>query len=296
MMRSMTGYGRSERVLYNRKFSVEIRSVNHRYQDLTIKTPWMLNAFEERVRKIAAQAVSRGKITLYITMETFSQEDIQITLNTAVADAYVEQLRALIQRYALDSDIRLSDLIQFPDILMAEKNLTDEKIQTEIWEALHLTLQDALHQFTAMRAAEGWALREDLSKKRAAIIDLLEKIKKRAPFVAPEYGVKLKERLAEAPQLSCVLDETRLLQEIIIMADKACIDEEIIRLESHLDQLAEIMEADGSVGRKLDFLVQEMNREANTIGSKSNDLEITRTVVDLKSEVEKIREQVQNIE
>jgi len=296
MIRSMTGYGRGENTLYNRKFSVEIKSVNHRYSDLTIKLPRLMNPYEDRVRKKAAAEVLRGKADIYILFETLAGDDVKISLNTAMADAYVGKLREIQERYGLDGNIPVGLISGFQDVVSVERiSAGDEEILSQMWEALEPALDAALSMHGAMRAKEGQALKSDILEKRGTVSGLLQKVKARAPYVAAEAGEKLRARLAEALG-EPGLDPNRLAQEIALLADRACIDEEMTRLESHLAQLGDILNETDPVGRKLDFLVQEMNREVNTIGSKANDLEITKIVVDMKSEVEKIREQVQNFE
>jgi len=292
----MTGYGRGESFLYDRKFTVEIKSVNHRYNDVTIKQPKILNGFEDSIRKIIGRDVFRGKTDVYISMETYSKDDICINANIPLADAYIEQIKALYARYDLyPKELQANTLLGFPDIFTVEKNPDNEKAHAEIWEGLQTALQLALSGFITMRTSEGKALYEDILAKKTYIAGLTERVKERAPYVALEYGEKLKQRLSDVIS-SSVLDEARLLTEIALLADRACIDEELTRLESHLSQLETILDNSDPNGRKLDFLVQEMNREVNTIASKSNDLEITKLAVELKSEVEKIREQIQNVE
>ncbi|MDR2648517.1 MAG: YicC family protein [Clostridiales bacterium] len=296
MIRSMTGYGRGECTLHDRKFTVEIKSVNHRYNDITIKHPRVLNAFEDSLRKIIGREVFRGKTDVYINMETYSKDDIRVSVNMPLSDAYVKQIKSLCARYDMyPKALQIDTLLKYPDIFVVESNMYDEQARLEIWEALESALKMALNSFIEMRTAEGSALYADILVKRAAVSDLVGRIKTRAPFVAREYGEKLRQRIAEALNITA-LDEARLVTEITLMADRACIDEELTRLESHIAQLETILNNAEPNGRKLDFLVQEMNREVNTIGSKSNDLEISKLVVELKSEVEKIREQVQNIE
>jgi len=295
LIQSMTGYGKGECVLYNRKFSVEIKSVNHRYNDITIKLPRVMNAFEDKMRAILTAGVSRGKTDVYVNYETFSQEDIKVTLNEALADAYMERLTALDTRYALNETPSLSLLARFPDVLSVEKNADTDETAAEMWEALENALRMAVERFVAMREREGAALKADILKKCEQIKGIVANIKERSPLIAQEYREKLIARVQEALGESDI-DESRLILEVTIFADRSCVDEELTRLDSHLAQMGSILNESEPIGRKLDFLVQEMNREINTIGSKSNDLEITRLVVDAKSEIEKIREQVQNIE
>ena len=295
MIQSMTGYGKGECVLYNRRFSVEIKSVNHRYKDITIKLPRVMNAYEDKMRAILTESISRGKTDVYVNYETFSQDDIKVTLNEALADAYIERLNAMDDRYALGEVPSLALLARFPDVLSVEKNADTDETAAEMWEALENALRMAVERFVAMRSREGEALKADILKKTEQIRNLVANIKERSPLIAQEYRDKLIARVQEALGDSNI-DESRLILEVTIFADRSCVDEELTRLDSHLSQMGSILNESEPIGRKLDFLVQEMNREINTIGSKSNDLEITRLVVDAKSEIEKIREQVQNIE
>ncbi|MDR1538087.1 MAG: YicC family protein [Clostridiales bacterium] len=296
MICSMTGYGKGERALYNRKISVEIKSVNHRYSDVTIKEPRLLNSFDGQIRTLIGKWVHRGKIDLFVSLETLSKDDIKITLNTALADAYFEQFQIIAQRYGLRQEaIVLDDIIRLSDVLSIEKGVGDERSLAEIWETLEKALLDALEHFTQMRCVEGAALERDIMEKTESIKGLVASIKARSPQVSREYEQKLRAKVDEA-LLGREVDENRLLTEILLMADKTSIDEELTRLDSHLSQLESIVIEGGAVGRKLDFLVQELNREVNTIGAKCSDLSISRDVVELKSEVEKIREQVQNVE
>ncbi len=292
-MKSMTGYGRGEAKQYDRRFVVEIKSVNHRYNDVTVKLPRAMIMYEDAVKKVMGKRVFRGKTDVFITFETFSDDDVSITFNQPLADAYVETVKKIKERYELDQPIRLDLIAKFPDIISVEKKL-DPDSGDKIWGCLETALNEALDNFVKMRETEGEALGKDIAEKLAGIKQTVEKIEKRAPFVAEDYRQRLLARLAEMNELN--VDEARIITEVTIFADKACIDEEITRLYSHIEQMKSIICETQPVGRKLDFLVQEMNREVNTIGSKSNDLEITNCAVDLKSEIEKIREQIQNIE
>ena len=291
----MTGYGRGESTLYNRRFVVEIKSVNHRYNDISVKIPRVLNSWEEKVKNIITKKIQRGKTDVYINFESFSKDDVKINTNAALADAYYEQLLALKERYGINDSIGLSLISRFPDVITVEKFSENEDVLNEMGEGLEAALQIALEQFIAMRSREGEALKTDILEKAKAIQAISEKISEKSPELIKEYSERLRTKVAEALG-DHAYDEARLITEITLFADRTCIDEEITRLKSHVAQLSAILNEGDSVGRKLDFLVQEMNREANTIGSKSNDLEISRYAVDLKSEIEKIREQVQNIE
>jgi len=292
MIRSMTGYGRGENLENARKFIVEMKSVNHRYNDITIKLPRSMNYLEEQIRKQIMQQVFRGKTDVYISFETFSTDDVCVKINESLATAYVEKLRELEGRFALSSNDTLSIVSKFPDIITVEKQQKDESV---IWETLLPALDSAIERFVAMRTTEGMALKEDVFKKAEGIKALVAEVKERSPLVVLDYKEKLKGRLKELLN-DVEVDEQRIATEVAIFADRGCVDEEITRLESHLAQLEEFLEKGGLVGRKLDFLIQEMNRESNTIASKSNDILITKATIEMKSEIEKIREQIQNIE
>lgn len=293
MIKSMTGYGRGENVKDGRKFTVEIRSVNHRYNDITIKMPRAMNYIEDIVKKKLTQQISRGKTDVYIFFETLSKDDINISLNEALVDAYIEKLSYIKQKYNLKDDISLSLLMGIDDIVTVEKNIIDKDI---IIETLMPAVDTALTEFIKLRQTEGMALKKDIIVKLENMINLVNQIKDRSPKVVIEYRDKLQARLNELLTGNNQIDELRLITEVTIFADRCSVDEEITRLLSHISQVKSILDEQEAVGRKLDFLVQEMNREANTIGSKSNDIEITQITVDLKSEIEKIREQIQNIE
>ncbi|MGN1318964.1 MAG: YicC/YloC family endoribonuclease [Lachnospirales bacterium] len=293
-MKSMTGYGRGECTLYNRKFVIEIKAVNHRYNDITVKMPRTMLAYEDKIKKTIGEKVFRGKIDVFVNFESFSNDDVAITINEALADSYVAALNTIKERYNLESGISLDLVAKFPDIISVDKNIVNEKSDDEIGECLFNSLDMAINNFVSMREKEGEALKNNIFEKLDIIYNAVVKIEERAPLVAKEYRERLEEKLKEF--LGEEIDETRILSEVLLFADKACIDEEITRLHSHIKQMRNILNETVPVGRKLDFLVQEMNREVNTIGSKSNDLEITNRIVETKSEIEKIREQIQNIE
>ncbi|MCI1999081.1 MAG: YicC family protein [Clostridia bacterium] len=294
MIKSMTGYGKGENEADGRRFTVEIKSVNHRYNDMSIKLPRFMNSLEDKIRKRLCEKILRGKTDVYINFETFSQDDISVKLNEQLASAVVEKLDFLKQTYSLTSNSTLDIVCRFPDVLTSENVDENEDI---IWQTLLPALDMALNNFIYMREKEGSNLKTDILKKAEHIKELTDKIKVRAPKVPEEYREKLESRLNELLSDSqTAIDEQRIASEVLIFADRCCIDEELTRLYSHIEQLKEILDADGTIGRKLDFLIQEMNREANTVASKSNDLEITKASIELKSEIEKIREQIQNIE
>ena len=304
MSRSMTGFGRGECIRYDRRFKVEIKAVNHRYNDITIKLPRFLNAFEDKMRKVISRDISRGKVDVWVNFESFAHKDVVVNVNEAFADAYMDALKTLIARYNWGHDVPaeygLELLAKNPDILTFDKYdtaITATDTQAEIWETLETALLNALQQFNAMREAEGTALANDIGEKKQHISNLLTQLTARAPVAVEEHATKLHDRITEMlANLGHQLDEARFATEIALLADRSTVDEELIRMDSHLSQLATMLVEKGAIGRKLDFLVQEMNREVNTIGSKSSDAELTRLVVELKSEIEKIREQIQNIE
>ncbi len=293
-MRSMTGYGRGECTLYNRKFIVEIKSVNHRYNDINVKMPKSMIAFEDYVKKIVATQVFRGKTDVYVSFETYAKNDIKINLDEILADSYVNALENIKIRYGAKDDISVGLIAKFPEVLTIEKNIGESGKENEISEPLFNAVKAALSMFIKMRETEGETLKENIFNKLDLIHENVKRIDELAPSVEKTYEDRLRTRLLELENMG--YDENRILTEVAVFSEKACIDEEIIRLFSHIVQMKSILEENEPIGRKLDFLVQEMNRETNTIGSKTTDLKITNIVVDLKSEIEKIREQIQNIE
>ena len=293
-MKSMTGYGRGECTMYERKFTVEIKAVNHRYNDITVKLPRAIMGFEDEIKKAISKKVFRGKLDVFVNFESFSKEDVNISVNEPLAKSYTETLRKLKSDLQLEGDVTIEMVSKFPDVITVDKNISNENTENEIRECLMKAVEDATDAFVAMREVEGETLKKNIIEKVAFVNDALQKIEERAPFVSKDYRARLEAKLADLDEIQ--VDESRLLTEVMLFADKACIDEEITRLHSHISQMYSIVEESVPVGRKLDFLVQEMNRETNTIGSKSNDIQITNHVVDIKSEIEKIREQIQNIE
>lgn len=293
-MKSMTGYGRGECTLYNRKFVVEIKAVNHRYNDINIKMPRTMLVYEDAIKKAITSKVFRGKIDVYVNFESFSEDDINITVNDNLAKGYISALDELRNKFNIEDNITLDIVAKFPDIITVNKGITNEEAEKEIFACLMNATIDAIDNFVEMRLKEGETLKKNIHEKLETIFNAVNKINNRAPEVAKDYRKRLEDKLKELDEVQ--VDESRILTEVLIFSDKACIDEEITRLYSHIEQMNSIIEESVPVGRKLDFLVQEMNREVNTIGSKSNDLEITNIIVDTKSEIEKIREQIQNIE
>ena len=292
MIRSMTGYGLGEAVLNGKKFTVEIRSVNHRYSDINIRMPRTMNYLEENVKNFLKDRISRGKIDVFISFESTSGDDYEISLNESLAEAYVKALKKIKENNDVIDDISVSLISKFPDVITINKKEDDKDF---LWGLLEKSLIEAFNAFILMREKEGSKLQKDLLEKSLKLEEHLSVIKERSPYLVQEYKIKLEKRLQEIlPNHS--LDENRIAVEVALFADKCSIDEEIVRLESHISQFRDIITTEDVVGRKLDFLAQEMNREVNAIGSKANDLQITHSVVELKSEIEKIREQIQNLE
>jgi len=299
MLRSMTGYGRGESAIGDRKFTAEIKSVNHRYNDITIKLPRGMAEFEDSVRKQLLKEITRGKTDVYISYESYARNDVTVKYNEQVADAIVEQLVKMKKRFSTTDGVSLNILTRFPEIFAVERSAFGQETKEIILSGITEAVKTALDEFIHMREAEGAALKDDIADKLFIISERLGTVRERAPLVAAAFKEKLIQRIAEFKQnagMDMPVDENRLMTEVMFYADKSCIDEEITRLASHVKQMGGILTENESVGRKLDFLAQEMNREINTIGSKANDIAIAAAVVDLKSELEKIREQIQNIE
>jgi len=292
MLKSMTGYGSAKGLSDKLEISVEVKSVNNRYLDCTIKLPRIFNSFEEKLKSLVQSSISRGKVDVFISIDSSNADDIEIKINRPLAQAYVTALRKIAWEHDLSNDIRVADIIRFPDVLHAKKREVDaDELGTNIGNVLKAALDD----FNVMRIREGGKLGNDMSSR----IDEIEKLTAIAEELSPksveEYRKKLELRMNEILQTTNI-DEARILTEAALFADRVAINEEIVRLRSHISQLRKILDFDEPVGRKIDFLVQEFNREANTIGSKGNDAEMAKIIVDLKAEIEKIREQAQNIE
>ena len=288
MIKSMTGFGRCETAENNRKFTVEMKSVNHRYLDVNIKMPKKLNFFESAIRSELKNYISRGKVDLFITYEDFSENTSSVRYNKELAAEYLGYLKQMASDFDLDCDIRVSTLSKYPDVFVMEEQDIDEE---ELWKELQRALKGACEMFVQTRITEGEHLRDDLIAKLDGMLKLVDFITERSPQIIAEYRQRLEERVKELLGDTTV-DEGRLLTEVTIFADKVCVDEELVRLRSHIETTKNTLTAGGSIGRKLDFLAQEMNREANTILSKSNDLEISNCAIELKTEIEKVREQI----
>lgn len=294
MIKSMTGFGRSEYTDGKRNITVEIKSVNHRYSDISVKMPRRYGFAEDKVKNAVKERIRRGKVDVSIMVENITENDVNINLNTMIAKQYYENLLELRKEFSVEGDITLQFLAGLPDVMKAIPDVEDEE---EITKAILIPVAEAAANLEKMRAVEGEKLAEDLIAKGRSIRSILDKIAERAPQVSIDYTARLRERITELIGGSIEVPEDRILVEAAIFADKCAIDEEITRLGSHLIQLENIVtKSTQPDGKKLDFLVQEMNREANTIGSKANDITITGYMLEIKSEIEKIREQVQNIE
>ena len=292
MIRSMTGYGHYEYQNEEIRMNIEIKTVNHRYCDVYIRLPRQLSCFEDKIRSLITSRVSRGKIDVFINWENIGEGKKEVILDEGLARAYYQAMSKIAQSLGLREDISSSSLARFPEILRVEKKEEDSE---EIWTVLDKAVNEAVNNLLAMREAEGEKLKKSLLDICGSVEGYRQIILERAPHVVTEYREKLSARIRELLENNNI-DEMRIAMEVAMFADKASINEELVRLKSHLEQFGQIVNFDGPIGKKLDFLLQEMNREVNTIGSKANDLEITRNVVDLKSEIEKIREQIQNIE
>ena len=292
MIKSMTGFGRSKYENEEREYTVEIKSVNNRYSDISIKMPRNLSSLEEKIKKQITTAISRGKIDVFITFINNSEKGKNIKINTELAKMYIKELKQLAKEGEIIDNINVTEIIRLPEVLNISLENDDEEL---ILSELTVCTKNAIDSFIAMRETEGLKIKEDLQNRMNIISKKIDKINSISTGLVEEYVVKLEKRINDILKTS-VVDETRLAQEIVIYSDKCSIEEEITRLRSHILQFTNLLETSGPIGKKLDFLVQEMNRETNTIGSKANSLEITNLVVDLKTEIENIREQIQNIE
>ncbi len=288
----MTGFGRSEYADANRKFTVEIKSVNHRYLDMTIKMPKKLNFFEAAIRNELKNYIQRGKVDIFITYEDYTDRGASVKYNKDIAAEYLKYLKQMSEDFSLDCDVRVSTLARLPEVFDMEDMEIDEEA---IWEGLKKALDEASEHFVEFRIKEGENLKNDLIGKLDGMLKNVQYIKDRAPAIIEEYKAGLRAKIEEMLGDTKV-DEGRLLTEVTIFADRVCVDEEIVRLTSHIEATKKALTDGGSIGRKLDFIAQEMNREANTILSKANDLATSDIAIDLKTEIEKVREQIQNIE
>lgn len=292
MVRSMTGFGRAQLSVEGFNITVEIKSVNHRYFDFSAKMPRVYSFLEEKIKSFLSSEISRGKVECSLQIETTADESVVVSVNEPLAKGYVNALQTLSEMFSLSSDANVLSIARFPDVLSVTKAPVDEE---KLWCGVEEALRQALVQFIEMREREGAKLKADVLSRADTIISNVEFIEERSPETVKLYNEKLLERMCTVLGDTQV-DEARILTEAAVYADKVAVAEETVRLRSHIDQLRTMLSANEAIGRKLDFLVQEINREANTIGSKAQDIDIARCVIDIKAEVEKIREQIQNIE
>lgn len=292
MIKSMTGFGRCEVQEAERKITVEMKSVNHRYLDVNIKMPKKLNFFESSIRSELKNYIQRGKVDIFITYEDYTESNVCVKYNRELAAEYMSYLNKMAEDFDLDNDVRVSCLSRYPEVFSMEEQTVDEEA---LWQLLSKALKGAAEGFVETRIKEGENLKNDLVAKLNGMLTHVDFITERSPIIIAEYRQKLEDKVKELLE-DTKIDENRLLMEVTIFADRVCVDEELVRLKSHIEATRDTLLNGGSIGRKLDFIAQEMNREANTILSKSNDLEISNRAIELKTEIEKVREQIQNIE
>ncbi|MBE5805753.1 MAG: YicC family protein [Clostridiales bacterium] len=291
-MKSMTGFGRSKLDINSREYIVEIKSVNHKYNDISIKIPRIISSYEERIKKIISNFVSRGKVDVFITFNNYSSEGKNIVINKDLAQNYINEMNSLVNDTGIENSINVTEVLKLPDVLQVKIEEDESEV---IWNELEQCITQAVINFVNMREIEGERIKQDLFQRINNVENLVNVICKYSTGLIEDYVVKLRERIKEILNVD-VIDETRLAQEIVIYADKCSIEEEIIRLKSHIMQFKNLLDTKEPIGKKIDFLIQEMNRETNTIASKSVKLEITNIVIEIKSIMEDIREQIQNIE
>lgn len=292
MIKSMTGFGRAEVMEENRKFTVEIKSVNHRYFDVNIKMPKKLGFFESAIRNLLKEYMQRGKVDVFITYEDYNENNVALKYNEEIAREYLTHLNAMAEQFDLQNDITVGKLSKYPEVFTMEEQDVDEK---ELWSVLEKALRQACEQFVVSRITEGESLKKDLVEKLDEMLKNVDFIEERSPQILSDYRSRLEAKVKELLE-DTQIDDGRIAAEVTIYADKICVDEETVRLRSHIQGTKDALEEGGSIGRKLDFIAQEMNREANTILSKANDLAISDTGIELKTNIEKVREQIQNIE
>ena len=291
-MKSMTGFGRSKLEINSREYIVEIKSVNHKYSDISIKLPRNIMCFEEKIKKIISNNISRGKVDVFVTFNNYSEEGKDVVINKELAQNYINQLKELAQENGLDDKIRVTEITKMPDVLQLKIQDAESDV---IWQELEKCVTEAVNNFVEMREVECERIKQDLLTRINNVESLVNSIFSNTTGLIEEYVVKLRERIKEILSTD-VVDEARLAQEIVIYADKCSVEEELTRLRSHISQFRSLLETKEPVGKKIDFLIQEMNRETNTIASKSVKLEITNLAIEIKTAIEDIREQVQNIE
>lgn len=290
-MKSMTGFGRARLEKNNRTYNIEIKSVNHRYNDITVKLPRSISYLEEKIKKEISSEISRGKVDVFVNFDNNSAEGKNIKINKELAGIYIKELKELAEENKIKQDIQVTEISKFPDVLTIE-NVEDEEI---IWNELSECLKQAIDNFIEMREKEGNKIKEDLERRIEEVSNKVCEISTYSTGLVEDYVVKLEAKVKEILNTD-VVDKDRLNQEIVIYADKCSVEEEITRLKSHISQFKEMLNVNTPIGKKIDFLIQEMNRETNTIGSKSGSLSITNLVIDMKTQIEDIREQIQNIE
>lgn len=292
MIKSMTGFGRCEIADKERKITVEMKAVNHRYLDVNIKMPKKLNFFESNIRTLLKEYIQRGKVDIFVTYEDYTENNVILKYNQKLAGEYVKYIRQMAEDFSLNNDLQACTLSRYPEVLTMEEQTVDEDA---LWATLEKAIRGAAEQLVETRIKEGTNLRDDLIQKLDGMLQYVDEIEKRSPEIIAEYRQKLQDKVNELLS-DTQIEESRLATEVTIFADKICTDEETVRLKSHILTTKETLSQGGSIGRKLDFIAQEMNREANTILSKANDLTVSDIAINLKTDIEKVREQIQNIE
>lgn len=292
MIKSMTGFGRAELLDEEKKITVEMKSVNHRYLDINMRMPKKLSVFEAAIRSLLKEYIQRGKVDLFITYEDYTQSRMTVKYNREIAEQYLEYLHRISDEFGLDGEISAAALSRYPEVFTMEEQTQDEK---ELWGELAEVIRKAASQFVETRTQEGTHLKEDILEKLHGMEQKVGLVEERSPEIIKEYRQKLESKVRDL-LADTQIEDSRIAAEVILFADKICTDEETVRLRSHVRHMAQVLSEEDGIGRKLDFIAQEMNREANTILSKANDLEISNLAIDLKTEIEKVREQIQNIE
>ena len=292
MIKSMTGFGRCEITESERKFTVELKGVNHRYLDVNIRMPKKLNFFETSIRNLLKQYAQRVKVDIFITYEDYSEQQVSLKYNETLAAEYLKYFKQMEETFSLENDIRVSTLSRYPEVLTMEEQAIDEEA---LWNGLKKALEGAFEQFVETRTVEGENLKKDICQKLDEMLELVSCVEERSPKIVEEYREKLEAKVKELLE-DTQIEENRIASEVILFADRICTDEETVRLRSHINHMKSTLEESEGIGRKLDFIAQEMNREANTILSKANDLEVSNYAISLKTGIEKVREQIQNIE
>lgn len=292
MIKSMTGFGRCEIADKERKITVEMKAVNHRYLDVNIKMPKKLNFFESSIRTLLKEYIQRGKVDIFVTYEDYTENNVILKYNQELAGEYAKYIRQIAEDFSLNNDLQACTLSRYPEVLTMEEQTVDEDA---LWATLEKAIRGAAEQLVETRIKEGGNLRDDLMQKLDGMLQYVDEIEKRSPEIIAEYRQKLQDKVSELLS-DTQIEESRLATEVTIFADKICTDEETVRLKSHILTTKETLSQGGSIGRKLDFIAQEMNREANTILSKANDLTVSDIAINLKTDIEKVREQIQNIE